>query len=230
MNPRPLPLPPETLEARLAYTWRDKSLLTQALTHSSAGKPDYQRLEFLGDRVLGLVVSEVLMERYPEASEGELGRRHAALVREETLAIIGREWHLGDVMRLGGGERTSGGANKPAILADIVEAVLGAMYLDGGMDALRARVRADWHDLINDLDGRDAKTRLQEVLQARHLALPHYLVLEESGPDHEKYFRVRVSCGLGSGDGEGRSKRTAEMAAAAALVGTFLNEDEGDDG
>ena len=212
---------PTALEARLGYVWRDRELLEEALTHPSFGKPDYQRLEFLGDRVLGLVMTELLMKNYPKATEGELGRRHAALVREETLAVVARQWSLGESIRLGSGERSSGGADKPAILADVVEALLGAMYQDGGFERVRELVAEEWRVLLKELDGLDAKTRLQELLQARKLALPVYSVLGESGPDHDKFYRVRVTCGFGSGDGEGRSKRAAEMAAAGALMTTF---------
>ncbi len=208
----------DKIEKLLGYVWRDRALLEQALTHPSAAKPDYQRFEFLGDRVLGLAMAEILLETYPLASEGELGRRHAALVREETLAAVARSWNLGDYVRLGSGERQSGGADKSAILADTVEAILGAMYLDGGWKAAHALIRKDWKDMVRLLEGRDAKTRLQEVLQAKRLALPQYIVLNETGPDHDKSFRVRVACGLGSADGEGRSKRSAEMAAVTALL------------
>lgn len=211
----------DKIEKLFGYRWRDRTLLEQALTHPSAAKPDYQRFEFLGDRVLGLAVAEILLETYPAATEGELGRRHAALVREETLATVARAWGLGAYIRLGSGERQSGGADKPAILADVAEAVLGAMYLDGGGAAAHALIRKDWKDLVRLLEGRDAKTRLQEVLQAKKLALPQYVVLGEVGPDHDKDFRVRVTCGLGSADGEGRSKRSAEMAAATALLDSF---------
>ena len=211
----------DKIETILGYAWRDRALLEQALTHPSAAKPDYQRFEFLGDRVLGLIMAEVLLETYPQATEGELGRRHAALVREETLALVARAWGLGEHIRLGSGERQSGGADKPAILADTVEAILGAMYLDGGEKPAQVLIRRDWKDMVRLLEGRDAKTRLQEVLQAQRLALPQYVVLSELGPDHDKNFRVRVSCGLGSADGEGRSKRVAEMAAATALLESF---------
>ncbi|TKW61629.1 MAG: ribonuclease III [Blastochloris viridis] len=198
---------------RLGYVFRQPELLKQALTHPSFGAENYQRLEFLGDRVLGLIVADMLFKHFPDAAEGELSRRFTMLVREPTLAEIGREWRLEDVVSLGAGE-----ALKPAIMADIVEAVLGAMYEDGGEEAVRGLVQAAWKPYLERKDEKDPKSRLQELVQAGGNPLPEYVVIAEEGPDHNKNFTVEVRSALGIGTGQGVSKQVAGAAAAAALL------------
>lgn len=201
------------LEHRLGYTFRQKHLLQEAVTHASHGSLNYERLEFLGDRVLGLVVGNWLWERFPEADEGELSRRHTALVRESSLVSVAEAWTLADYMRYGGGE-----ARKDSILADAVEAILGALWIDGGLQAADSVIRRDWAVAVDIKDEKDAKSRLQEWLQGDGLELPHYEVVEESGPDHEKHFKVMVLTAKGNCMGEGRSKHAASADAAHNMM------------
>lgn len=210
------------LQKRLGYQFKDLSLLTLALTHASAsGTADYERLEFLGDRVLGLIVAECLYGLYPNEPEGDLSKRHTALVRGETLARAARALNLGDDMILSAAERTSGGAENDNILSDVLEAVIGAVYLDAGL----AEARAVLEPLIEgDLKAmaappRDSKTALQEWSQARNLGLPEYTLVERTGPDHAPAFIIRVTVhGLPTMDGTGSSKRLAEKAAAQKML------------
>ncbi|TCT11508.1 RNAse III [Tepidamorphus gemmatus] len=213
------------LEAKLGYTFSDGSLLATALTHASAvagtSRPSYQRLEFLGDHVLGLVMAHMLYERFPDADEGEMSRRLAALVRRETCAAVAREIDLGAFLRLGSGEVQSGGRAKEAILGDVCEAVIGAIYLDGGLDPAATFIRDHWDGRI-DRDSRllkDAKTSLQEWAHARGLAAPVYREVSRSGPDHAPQFEIEVSLpGIDSIRAVGGSKRAAEQNAAEALL------------
>ncbi len=197
----------------LGYVFRQPQLLEQALTHPSFGPENYQRLEFLGDRVLGLVVADMLFKHFPDAAEGELSRRFTMLVREATLAEIGREWSLEGEVRLGAGE-----ALKQAIMADVVEAVLGAMYEDGGLEAVKGLVETAWKPYLERKDEKDPKSRLQELVQGGGNPLPEYVVIAEEGPDHNKNFTVEVRSALGVGTGQGISKQVAGAAAAAALL------------
>lgn len=211
----------------LGHAFRDASLLEQALTHPSGAtqaRPDNQRLEFLGDRVLGLVVAEALMAAYPTAPEGELAPRFNALVRRETLAEIAIEIDLGQHLRLGRSENISGGRRKSAILADAVEAVIAALYLDGGLDVAARFVRTRWDSRVQAAKTapQDAKTRLQEWAQARGMVRPEYVLLDRTGPDHAPVFRVEARLESGhSASGEARSKKLAEQEAAAALWETI---------
>jgi ribonuclease-3 len=215
------------LETRIGYRFTDAALLECALTHISALKGvrnragSYQRLEFLGDHVLGLVISDMLFRAYPKADEGELSRRLADLVRKETCAEIARTIDLGAAIRVGSSEANAGARKRPAILADICEAVIGAAYLDGGYKAAeelvdrlwQARMRATAQPL------RDPKTVLQEWAQARGLPTPAYREVARSGPDHSPEFRVAVLLpNFAPAEGMGRSKRVAEQAAAAAML------------
>lgn len=208
----------------LRYAFADTALLEAALTHRSAGRPNNERLEFLGDAVLNAVVSDSLYRHFPRASEGELTRWRSELVREATLAAVARELGLGDAMRLGAGELKSGGFRRDSILADTLEAVFGAVYLDRGWDAARTVVTelfaARLEALASAKPPKDAKTRLQEWLQAQGLPLPAYEISGSIGSDHEKVFFARCSIpALGlRGDGEGASRRTAETSAAAAAL------------
>ena len=193
-----------------------------ALTHGSAvqnGGTSYERLEFVGDRVLGLGVALLLQEVFPDENEGTVALRHAALVKEATLAAIARAWGLGPLLVLGSSERGNGGADKDSILADVVEALLAVVWNERGADAALALVKRTWApDVEKVVQTRDAKTALQEVLQAGKQALPAYTVEAEEGPEHAKVYTVRVTCGLGTAQGRGRTKKEAETAAAAALM------------
>ncbi len=212
-------------DARIAgYVFRDPALLAQALTHRSAGAPHNERLEFLGDALVGLVVAEALYLRWPKADEGAMTRARAELVRESSLARIARGFELGARITLGPGEMKSGGHRRDSILSDALEAVVGAIYLDAGYDACRAAVLPWFEPHIDALPaggiGKDPKTRLQEWLQARQRPLPAYELLSESGEEHARTFHVR--CQLAEpaleAEGSGSSRRAAEQEAASAIL------------
>jgi ribonuclease III len=213
--------------ARLGYGFRDPALLEAALTHRSAGRRNYERLEFVGDAVLNFAVAALLYRACPEADEGELSRYRAALVSGSSLAEVAAELRLGEQLRLGGGEMKSGGHRRSSILADALEALLGAVYLDGGTDAAAAVIEALFSDRLIALpqahELKDPKTRLQEQLQARGLPLPAYAVEAVSGEPHEQWFVAR--CEVGALDlqslGEGSSRRRAEQEAARQLLETL---------
>lgn len=218
---------PHVLAERLGHRFRDARLLSEALTHGSVrgggdiGRRSNERLEFLGDRVLGLVVAELLYECFPDEEEGALARRHSVLVSGETLARVAAGIGLGAHIGLSRAEAEAGGRRNPAILANACEAVIAAMYIDGGFDVARAVVRHLWHPLLKaDLrPPKDAKTVLQEWAQARGRALPRYRVLSREGPDHAPLFAVEVTVdGLAPAQATGASKRAAESAAAALLL------------
>jgi ribonuclease III len=215
------------LEERIGYRFTDGSLLECALTHISALKGarnrtgSYQRLEFLGDHVLGLVISDILFRSFPKADEGELSRRLADLVRKETCAEIARTIELGAAIKLGASEANAGGRKRPAILADVCEALIGAVYLDGGYPDAAAMVERLWQARMQATTQplRDPKTVLQEWAQARGLPTPSYREIARSGPDHDPEFRVAVQLpNFVPAEGSGRSKRAAEQAAAAAML------------
>ncbi len=214
----------DALEARLGHRFADRSLLEAALTHASAmtaGRPNYQRLEFLGDRVLGLVVAEMLLEAFPKANEGELARRLTALVRNESCAEVALALDVGAAIRLGPGEAQSGGRTRAAILGDVCEALIGAIHLDAGMEAARSFVRDNWEPRMRAWKGsmRDAKTTLQEWTQGRGIGTPTYAIVGRHGPDHAPMFDVEVTAGdLVPARGEGRTRRDAEQAAATAVL------------
>ena len=218
-----------SLQNRLNYHFSDENLLNRALTHRSAGKLNNERLEFLGDALLDLVISEALYQRYPNASEGELTRFRASLVKGESLAEIAREAHLSEDIILGSGEFKSGGSHRSSILADALEAVFGAVYLDGGLEASRQVVQHLFASRLQSSDAlqptKDAKTQLQEWLQARREPLPKYVVLTARGESHNKMFTVRceVASLAESPTGEGSSKRSAEMAAAKIALRDLKN-------
>ncbi|MBW7837452.1 MAG: ribonuclease III [Sphingomonadales bacterium] len=205
----------------LGYRFQSSALLRQALSHASlAGDVNYERLEFLGDRVLGLVVAEWLLERYPKLKEGPLAQRLAALVKRETLAEAAKDLDLARYVLMSRGAEDEGGRTKPAILADCCEAVIGAIYLDGGLEAARGLIRRAWARFFDGLGeaARHAKTDLQEWAQGRGLPAPTYREVERSGPDHAPQFVVAVDVeGFEPVTGEGSSKRTAEVAAAEAM-------------
>jgi ribonuclease-3 len=215
------------LEARLGYTFADAELLDRALTHSSAIAPakrvaqSYQRLEFLGDRVLGLVVADLLYRRFPKATEGDLSRSLNALVRKETCAMIAREIDLGPDINLGDSEARTGGAEKDAILGDAIEALLGAVYIDGGLAPAAQIIERLFGEHMGQsgTERADAKTTLQEWAQGRGLEPPVYEEVERRGPDHAPEFTIAVK--LGAFDpltATGPSKKLAEHKAAEAFL------------
>lgn len=204
----------------LGYTFNNQELLVEALTHRSASSPNNERLEFLGDGVLNFIIAAELFRRYPKATEGELSRLRACLVKKDGLAKIARGLSLGDYLILGSGELKSGGYRRDSILADAAEAIIGAVYLDQGFETCRGlvlRLYAKQLDNVPDLNRlKDPKTRLQELLQSKKLALPVYEVQEVVGKAHEQYFRVECSIETLNikVEGKGRSRRKAEQAAA----------------
>jgi ribonuclease-3 len=214
------------LEARVGYVFKNRALLKRALTHASVRQSSVQRrnnerLEFLGDRVLGLAVAELLSELYPNASEGTLARLYNRLVRGGTCAEIAREFNLGAFLVLSESEAGSGGREKATILADACEALLGAIFLEAGYEKAREIVRSHW---VPRLDGSpaaivDAKSALQEWAQGQGLELPAYIEVERQGPDHAPHFTAEVRIkGKKPARGEGANKRTAEQAAASAML------------
>ncbi|MGI9384326.1 MAG: ribonuclease III [Methyloligellaceae bacterium] len=211
---------------RLGYEFRDRARLRLALTHASArvGTPDAtdnERLEFLGDRVLGLAIAELLSEMFPEASEGDLARRFNRLVRKETCAAVAQDLDLGSYVIMSCGEEDSGGRGKTTILGDACEAILGAVFLDGGFDASRGIIRSLWGPYVRSAEAvpADAKSALQEWAQGRGLPLPRYVEVARQGPDHAPHFTAEVQInGLESARGDGRNKRVAEQTAASAML------------
>lgn len=214
----------ERLVARLGHTFSDPGLLRQALTHRSAGNPHNERLEFLGDAILSCVVAEALFRRFPQAREGQLTRVRASLVKGATLAQMARELELGADLKLGGGELKSGGRDRGSILADALEAIIGAVYLDGGQSACSHVIEGLYRERLDaiSLDGipKDPKTRLQEWLQSRRLPLPAYRVLSVEGEDHSQVFTVQCELEVGQRAirGQGASRRKAEQAAAKSAL------------
>ena len=214
-------------EQRLGYEFSDVSLLIEALTHSSIAsesRKDNQRLEFLGDRVLGLVMAEALLEIDQFASEGTLAPRFNALVRKEACAEVARHIDLGGVLKIGRSEMLSGGRRKDALLGDGMEAVIAAIYKDGGFEVAKRTITELWGDRIKNVkgDSRDAKTMLQEWAQARGQNPPKYEIMSQSGPDHAPEFLVKVLIDSGeTADATAGSKRQAEQMAAKSLLQTM---------
>ncbi|ACH40202.1 ribonuclease III [Citrifermentans bemidjiense Bem] len=216
--------PLEGIEGRLGYRFSDRGLLVEALTHrtyvNEAGGRDNQRLEFFGDAVLDFLLSDMLLVRFPDSREGELTRIRAALVDEASLGKIASELDLGQALRLGRGEEKGGGRQKRSLLADAFEALLAALYLDGGLDPARRVVEALFAPLLSSRDllsGRDAKTELQETARLFKGELPRYQLKQVTGPDHDKRFTVEVYLGEElMGEGVGRTKKEAEQDAARA--------------
>ena len=220
----------KAFEARIGHSFRTPELLVRAVTHaslSSQTRPDNQRLEFLGDRVLGLVMAEALLGADAEASEGQLAPRFNAMVRKETCADVARTIGLGEVLKLGRSEMLSGGRRKEALLGDAMEALIAAVYLDGGFDAARALVLRLWGDRIGTVqqDARDPKTALQEWAQARGMSPPSYAEAGRTGPDHQPVFTVEVTLDNGAREAaRAGSKRVAEQQAARALLARLEQE------
>ncbi|WP_372991736.1 ribonuclease III [Sulfitobacter sp.] len=211
-------------EGRIGYTFSKPELLIRAVTHasmSSANRDDNQRLEFLGDRVLGLVMAEALLVLDPKATEGQLAPRFNALVRKEACADVARDIDMGAVLKLGRSEMLSGGRRKQALLGDAIEAIIAAVYMDGGFDASRDLILRLWGDRVQTVkqDARDAKTALQEWAQARGLPPPSYVQTDRQGPDHAPMFTITAKVQTGdSAVAVAPSKRQAEQAAAKMLL------------
>ncbi len=210
--------------SRLGHEFKNPDLLSEALTHSSLSsvtRRDNQRLEFLGDRVLGLVISEALLELDQDASEGDLAPRFNTMVRKETCADIATEIKLGDALMLGRSEMISGGRRKQALLGDAMEAVIAAVYLDAGFATTSKIIRRLWTDRLSRASeaARDGKTMLQEWAQARGMAPPDYTEIGRSGPDHAPIFTIKVTLETGqSAEAQANSKRAGQQAAATALL------------
>ena len=211
---------PAALEKRLGHRFADPRLLEQALTHRSRGAENYERLEFLGDGVLGCAVADELYARFPQLSEGKLTRLRASLVREEALEEVAKALGIGEHLRLGEGELAAGPEPRPSILADAVEAVIGAVFLDGGYETARAVVgRHLGERLAQGTVEIDFKTRLQELTQAKRRVAPAYRTVEVTGPDHARVYRAVVEVeGEQLGSGEGPSRKSAEQAAASEAL------------
>ena len=221
---------PERLSRVLGCSFRQGRLLAQALTHCSAPGANNERLEFLGDALLGFVVAEALWKRFPDADEGRLSRLRASLVNKESLATLARGIDLGDYLRLGAGELRSGGHARDSILADALEAIFAAIYLDKGFEPAKGAIltlfSAPLETVAAEGTSKDPKTRLQELLQADRRPLASYAVLDVTGSQHEQRFRVR--CALVDGavatEGEGTSRRRAEQQAAERMLGLMSDE------
>ncbi|AYN95213.1 ribonuclease III [Pseudomonas sp. LTJR-52] len=220
MNP-----PLDRLERRLGYTFKDQGQMVLALTHRSFASKNNERLEFLGDAILNFVIGEALYQHFPQAREGQLSRLRARLVKGETLAVLARSFEIGDYLRLGSGELKSGGFRRESILADAMEALIGAIYLDAGMEAAKDRIMAWLGPQLRELTpvdtNKDPKTRLQEHLQARGCELPKYEVVAIEGEPHCRVFFVECDISMLSEktSGQGPSRRIAEqIAATAALI------------
>ena len=231
--------PTDAVQATIGYVFNRPHLLEQALTHKSyvnevraKGQGDNERLEFLGDAVLALVISDYLAASFPDSSEGDLSKRKARLVSEASLAKAARRLDLGNLLRLGRGEELTQGREKPSLQADALEALIAAVYLDGGLEAARAfTLRAFAPDLREEqgdempLLGQDYKTRLQEWCQKQFDVLPQYSIIREAGPDHQKTFEVEVSIqGDVAGVGVGRTKKEAEQMAAKRAFEQIVTE------
>lgn len=225
---RPGALELSELQQRLDYSFSDEKLLMQALTHKSAfdgtvadHRASYQRLEFLGDRVLALVIAEMIYAEFPDAEEGELARRLTSLVRNESCADVATDLKMGDAIFMSQGEQRAGGRQKAAILGDICEAVIAAIYLDGGMKPADAFIRRNWTKRMHQADKplRDAKTTLQEWAHANRKPTPRYEEVSRSGPDHKLHFIVHVLVdGFDPVKGDGNSKRDAQQDAATRFL------------
>jgi len=220
----------DNLQDQLGYRFRQPGLLDQALTHRSFGADNYERLEFLGDGVLNCVIGLMLYQRFPALKEGPLSRLRANLVNQQPLFEIAQALNLGGHLRLGEGELRSGGAERPSILADTLESILGAALLDGGFEAPRAIIGKLFASRLTDIDpethGKDAKTLLQEWLQSRRHRLPEYVLAEVTGQAHAQTFRVecRIAALGVRTEGGGASRKAAEQTAAAAAYASLTRK------
>ena len=218
------------LSRQIGYEFKDTGLLKQALTHRSAAKQHNERLEFLGDAVLGMIIARELYDKFPQVPEGKLTRMRSTLVKGDTLAELARESDVGELMNLGPGELKSGGHRRSSIIADAMEAIIGAIYLEAGLEQTEQVVLHLWKSRINKLDPnehpKDAKTRLQEFLQSRKLPLPVYEVVKITGKDHAQTFVVHCQvANLNSPlEGVGSGRRKAEQQAANLALETLMND------
>lgn len=221
----------EKLTQKLGYTFKDQSLLEAALSHRSIGNQNYERLEFLGDAILNFVIAAELFGRYPKAREGELSRLRANLVNGETLAILAKEFKVGECLRLGVGELKSGGFQRQSILADAMEAIIGAIYLDADLKTCQQQIKNWFTSRLDNITNfsvlKDSKTQLQEYLQAQKLPLPEYKILTIEGEAHAQTFNIecRVSGLSHVTAGTGSSRRKAEQQAAQKLLEYLTKKD-----
>lgn len=222
--------PAQLLEKKIGYVFTQKKLLQQALTHRSVGSHNNERLEFLGDSILSFVITNELYQRFPKASEGDLSRYRAALVKGETLAELSRILEIGDYLSLGSGELKSGGYRRDSILADAYEAVIGALYLDGGLEVAKQFILQTLNNKLHEVDTtthqKDPKTRLQEFLQGRTMALPTYFIEQVEGDAHNQFFTISCTVEALSYKtvGNGSNRRKAEQKAAEAMLEKIDNE------
>lgn len=227
MTQQPVNIDLAPLEARLGYSFQNRRVLEEALTHASTDAhcdethKNYERLEFLGDRVLGLIIAEMLLVTFQDETEGDIAKRHTALVQARALAEVAQTIELGNYLNLSRGEHNSGGRRKMALLADATESVLGAIYLDGGIEPARKFIEQYWRAKMESFDFPpiDTKTHLQEWAQKRGLPLPEYILLDTTGPAHKPVFTVEARVeGLEPAKSEGNSKRDAQKKAARILL------------
>ena len=222
--------PYKPLYKKIGYTFEDATNLEQALTHRSAGKNHNERLEFLGDAVLGMIIADELYKRFPDQPEGSLTRMRSSLVKGETLSAIGLEFELGSLLKLGPGELKSGGHRRASILEDAVEAIIGAIYLEAGIAKTQSLVLSWFAKRLDDIDPnvvhKDSKTRLQEYLQGRKLPLPSYTVVDIKGKDHQQTFVVecQVKNIKQPVVAQGSSRRKAEQDAAKQVLELLTND------
>lgn len=221
----------DRLQKRLQYRFKNIDLLTQALTHRSANKNNYERFEFLGDAILGFLIAESLLALHPDADEGQLSRMRASIVKRDTLAVIANELELSHELILGAGELGSGGHTRSSTLSDVVEAIIAAVYLDSDLEQTRRLVMALTSDYLNEAsiktESKDPKTSLQEYLQSQHLDLPSYTVISISGKAHQQQFHVECEVqGLDiKATGQAETRRHAEQQAAAHVLQSITGED-----
>jgi ribonuclease III len=212
----------------LGYSFKDESLIREALTHPSLeGTPSYQRLEFIGDRVLGLAIAAWMFELHPNADEGGLASRHTNLVRREACAKIAADLNLGDFIHMAKSSEDTGGRKRETIIADVCESVIGAIYLEAGYLEAEKFIRKFWHEMAHNVKvaKRDAKTRLQELVQSRGKSTPVYTTIDKKGPDHQPTFTIVVSVqGEGEETAKGFSKRDAEQLAAEKILKRLKSE------
>lgn len=212
----------------LGYSFKDESLIREALTHPSLeGTPSYQRLEFIGDRVLGLAIAAWMFELHPNADEGGLASRHTNLVRREACAKIAADLNLGDFIHMAKSSEDTGGRKRETIIADVCESVIGAIYLEAGYLEAEKFIRKFWHEMAHNVKvaKRDAKTRLQELVQSRGKSTPVYTTIDKKGPDHQPTFTIVVSVqGKGEETAKGFSKRDAEQLAAEKILKRLKSE------
>ena len=222
--------PLKDFQNKIGYIFKDESLLRIALTHSSTGKKEnYERLEFLGDRVLGLVIASLLFEKFPEEPEGDLAKRLASLVQGETLAELSKQIALGNYIVLSNAERDAGGATNDHILADVFESVIGAIYRDGGLEPCRVLIETQWKDTFHTMKKppQHPKTALQEWAQGQGIPLPNYEITDQSGPDHAPVFEVRLTVkGHAPMIAQGRTRAEAEKQAAEEFMKELLRDND----